>query len=301
MGRPALRKDAQAETRPGYMTTLLADEVIRSLGCHAAAREPFLMSLYFNAPHWPWEGPEDFALNNPGADYGGGSLETYARMTESLDMNIGRVLRKLDNLGLAQDTLVVFTSDNGGERFSETWPFQGTKGYLLEGGIRVPGIVRFPGRIPAGTTSRQMAITMDWMATVLDAAGVTPRRGQTLDGISLLPALSSGRDLPRSLFWRFQGHRQRAARIGNWKYYRLEDDEFLFDLSADSLERANKAPQAPETLAQLKEAWETWNSAMVTDDSIKGFCSSPHNLAGALPMGEGSNCKVGRPLPRAGD
>lgn len=301
IGRPALRKDAQAETRPGYMTTLLADEAIRSLGRHAAAREPFLMSLYFNAPHWPWEGPEDFALNNPGADYSGGSLETYARMTESLDTNIGRVLRALDTLGLAQDTLVVFTSDNGGERYSEVWPFQGMKGYLLEGGIRVPGIVRFPGRIPAGSISTQMAITMDWAPTFLDAAGISPARGQTLDGISLLPALTSARTVSRSLFWRFQGHRQRAARIGNWKYYRLEDDEFLFDLSEDTMERANKALVAPETLARLKTAWETWNSGMVTDDSIQGFCSSPHNLAGALPMGEGSNCKVGRAPPRAGN
>jgi arylsulfatase A-like enzyme len=139
------------------------------------------------------------------------------------------------------------------------------------------------------------------MPTFLDAAGAPPPRGQILDGISLLPALSSGRELPRSLFWRFQGHRQRAMRAGNWKYYRLEDDEFLFDLSQDTLERANKAAAAPETLARLKAEWEAWNSGMVTDDSIMGFCTSPHNLAGALQTGEGSNCKVGRAAPRAGD
>jgi arylsulfatase A-like enzyme len=297
IGGPALREGGEAVERPGYMTTLLADDAIRSMNRHTEKQQPFLLSLHFNAPHWPWEGPEDFALNNPGADFDGGSLGVYARMTESLDMNIGRVLRALDNLGLADDTLVVFTSDNGGERFSEVWPFQGMKGMLLEGGIRVPGIVRFPGRIPAGTTSDQMSITMDWMPTFLDAAGAQGRSDQTIDGMSLLSPMVTGRAVDRSLFWRFQGHRQRAARIRNWKYYRLEDDEFLFDLSVDTMERANRANHEPEVLERLRSAWLKWNEGTVTDDSIAGFCQSPKNLAGMLPTGEGTNCKVyGPPL-----
>ncbi|HSG33084.1 MAG TPA: sulfatase-like hydrolase/transferase, partial [Sphingomonadaceae bacterium] len=247
--------------------------------------------------------PEDQALGGDGGSSiaSGGSLETYAQMMESLDRNIGRVLRTLDNLGLSDDTMVIFTSDNGGERFSEVWPFSGMKGFLLEGGIRVPGIVRFPGRIPAGTVSNQMATTMDWMPTVLDAAGIAPRAGQVLDGMSLVSPLVNDRSVNRSLFWKFQGHNQRAARIGNYKYLKIDENEFLFDLSVDTLERADIKADQPERLDWLKEAWEEWNSGMVTDDAIAGFCNSPATLAGTMSNGEGTNCKVYAPRPVASD
>ena len=102
-----------------------------------------------------------------------------------------------------------------------------------------------------------------------------------------------------SLFWRFQGHRQRAARIRNWKYYRLEDNEFLFDLSVDTMERASRAEHEPEVMDRLKSAWLKWNEGMITDDSIAGFCQSPKNLAGMLQTSEGTNCKVYGPRPGA--
>ncbi|WP_428027401.1 sulfatase family protein [Altererythrobacter sp.] len=300
-GEYALHRGEEKSEDFGYMTTLLANETVKALARYNESEKPFLISLHFNAPHWPWEGPEDQALGGDGGSSiaSGGSLETYAQMMESLDRNIGRVLRALDDLGMADDTLVIFTSDNGGERFSEVWPFTGMKGMLLEGGIRVPGIVRFPGRIPAGVDSAQMASTMDWMPTILDAAGVKPRQDQVLDGISLLPPLASGRSINRSLFWKFQGHNQRAARVGNWKYLKLDDNEFLFDLSVDSLERADMAKSEPERFDQLKAAWEEWNKGMVTDDSIAGFCHSPGTLAGMMPDGEEYNCKVYGPRPEA--
>lgn len=303
LGSPALRRDDEETEDFGYMTTLLADEAVKSIERHGESGKPFLLSLHFNAPHWPWEGPEDQALGGDGGSSiaSGGSLETYAQMMESLDRNIGRVLRTLDNLGLSDDTMVIFTSDNGGERFSEVWPFSGMKGFLLEGGIRVPGIVRFPGRIPAGTVSNQMATTMDWMPTVLDAAGIAPRAGQVLDGMSLVSPLVNDRSVNRSLFWKFQGHNQRAARIGNYKYLKIDENEFLFDLSVDTLERADIKADQPERLDWLKEAWEEWNSGMVTDDAIAGFCNSPATLAGTMSNGEGTNCKVYAPRPVASD
>ena len=101
----------------------------------------------------------------------------------------------------------------------------------------------------------------------------------------------------RSLFWKFQGHRQQAARIGNWKYYKLEDNEFLFDLSVDTMERANKIMEASKTADHLRNAWADWNKGMVTDDSIQGFCHDPGSLAGMLSTGEGSNCKTYGPAP----
>src|SRR5690606_16562948 len=130
---PALMEGRDLIEREGYMTTLLADEAIKRVREAARDDVSFSISLHFNAPHWPWEGPEDFALGSQSIHNDGGSLEIYAEMVESMDRNIGRVLTELDNLGLADDTLVIFTSDNGGERFSEVWPFRGAKGYLLEG------------------------------------------------------------------------------------------------------------------------------------------------------------------------
>src|SRR6185295_6177557 len=113
----------------------------------------------------------------------GGSLNAYAQMMKSLDDGVGRVMQSIKAAGLDRKTLVIFTSDNGGERFSYHWPFSGEKGDLLEGGIRVPAIVRWPGAIPSNRLTSQMAISMDWTATILAATGTPAADGYPLDGI----------------------------------------------------------------------------------------------------------------------
>jgi len=159
------------------MTNLLGDRAVRPVEGYAKAKEPFLISLHFTAPHWPWEGPVDEAESKRIKSImhrDGGTQRTYTAMVQSLDVNVGRVLRALDANGLASSTIVVFTSDDGGERFSNTWPFSGMKHELLEGGLRVPTIARWPGYIAAGSVSDQAMITMDWMPTLLAAAGTLP-------------------------------------------------------------------------------------------------------------------------------
>jgi Sulfatase/Rhodopirellula transposase DDE domain len=175
------------------MTNPLGDRTVETIEGYAKARRPFLLSLHFTAPHWPWEGPDDEAESNRIRDIrdrDGGTQKTYGRMVQSLDANIGRVLQALDVHGLSPNTIVVFTSDNGGERFSKIWPFTGMKGELLEGGLRIPAIARWPGHVAAGSVSDQAMITMDWMPTILAAAGTRPDPAHPSDGENLAPALS---------------------------------------------------------------------------------------------------------------
>jgi arylsulfatase A-like enzyme len=255
---------------PGYMTDLLGDRAVKVIEGYAKSKQPFLLSLYFTAPHWPWEGPNDQAeskrINGVLKHYDGGSQKTYMAMMKSLDDNIGRVLRKLDESGLAKNTIVIFTSDNGGERYSNNWPFSGMKDELLEGGLRIPAIVRWPGKIKAGTVSQQVMISMDWMPTLLAAAGAEPDTTFPTDGENLLPTLTAKAPAHnRQLFWRFKAGQQRAVRDGDLKYLRIAGNEFLFDVVNDPRERANLKDRQKADFDRLKKNWENWNNTMLPE------------------------------------
>jgi arylsulfatase A-like enzyme len=249
----------------GYMTDLITERAVGYLRRRTRSR-PFYLSLHYTAPHWPWEGPKDKAVSDA-MKYGpigfrdGGSIRVYAEMMKSLDAGIGRVLATLRTAGLDRNTLVIFTSDNGGERFSYHWPFSGQKMDLREGGIRVPAIVRWPGVTRAGTTSDQSVITMDWPATMIAAAGATPAAGYPLDGVDMSPMLHAQTAVrERTFFWRTK--RQGAMRSGTWKYLREGKAEFLFDLKADEREQADFKDSQPSTLARLRKEFDSWESIM---------------------------------------
>ncbi len=250
----------------GYLTDLLADRAVSIIGEHARERRPFFLSLHFTAPHWPWQTPDDGGNPRPMRglpDWEAGSLPAYAAMVRNLDGNVARVLAALETGGVAEDTIVVFTSDNGGERFSDMWPFTGKKGQLLEGGLRVPLLVRWPRRIRPGV-GEQVTATMDWMPTLLAAAGAAPDPAVPPDGENLLPVLTGEAPVrSRNLFWRFKAQGQRAARIGDLKYLRIAGNEFLFDLAADVRERANLRRVRADDFARLRAAWEEWNAGMM--------------------------------------
>ena len=181
--------------QPGYLTDILGSRAVEMIETYARSGRPFLVSLHFNAPHWPWEAPGDEAEAQRLKSlfhFDGGTQLTYQRMIRQMDLQIGRVLQALDANGAAQNTIVVFTSDNGGERYSDTWPFTGRKTELLEGGLRIPAIIRWPAHIPAGVVSDQVTITMDWFATLLAAAGTAPDPRFPSDGIDLLSQLTRG-------------------------------------------------------------------------------------------------------------
>ncbi len=254
--------DGETEApQAGYLTDLISERAVRFVKRQRNA--PFLLSVHYNAPHWPWETRADEAESKRIGKIwhtDGGSVAAYQRMIHHMDEGIGKLLAALPD---PENTLVVFTSDNGGERFSDTWPLVGKKMDLLEGGIRVPYLVRWPARVEPGGVTAQHAITMDWVATFLEAAGARGHPDYPLDGVSLLNVLQRpGAVFDRDLYWRMKYRGQRAVRSGDWKYFASEDGEFLFNLAADERERANLAQREPQRLAQLRAKYQAWERSI---------------------------------------
>ncbi|MFI8359316.1 sulfatase-like hydrolase/transferase [Streptomyces sp. NPDC085612] len=264
----ATYKDLRYYTR--IITERASEYVTRDHG-----GKPWLLNLNFTTPHWPWIADGDTAesaeiVRRIKAGDGralwhqdGGSIDKYREMVEDLDRSVGEVLKALKRSGQEKDTLVVFSSDNGGERFSYNWPLSGNKASLQEGGIRVPNIVRWPARLDGGQVSRVPVFSPDWTATLLEVAGTRPHRAYPLDGVSLAGYLLRGeRPAERDLFWRVRG--ERALRRGNWKYYRGKAGrDQLFDLAGDVREQADKAAVEPARLAELRAAWESVNAGLL--------------------------------------
>ena len=255
--------------RTGYLTDLLTEEAIAFV--KRVKGKPFLLSLHYTAPHWPWETRADAETSlrlGSISHLDGGSVPIYLEMIRAMDEGIGRVVREL-----SENTCVIFTSDNGGERFADSWPLVGGKMDLLEGGIRVPYIVRWPnGR----ALLPQLAITMDWVATFLDAADVAPHPKYPLDGVSLLKKHPG-----RELFWRMKFRDQKAMRSGKWKWLSIEGNEFLFDLSSDARERANLAKRQPAMFDELRKRYAAWDAALppIPADAKVSLIGAPHELA----------------------
>ena len=259
--------EGDAEHRQdGYLTDLISRRAVDFIQ-RSAGGSPFFLSVHYTAPHWPWEARDDAAVAAEVKDnlfhLHGGNIHTYRRMIEHMDEGIGWIVAALEARGVARDTLLVFTSDNGGERFSDNWPLVGGKMDLTEGGIRVPWIAHWPSRIAPGGTSEQLCMTMDWSATMLEAAGVAPHPDYPLDGVSLLPVLdAAAHRFARPLYWRMNHRGQRALRDGRWKYLKVDEHEYLFDIPADERERANLAPRDPGRLAAMRADWLAWNATL---------------------------------------
>ncbi len=253
----------------GYLTDLLSARAVDYVKRKSATTEnkPFFLSLHYTAPHWPWETRDDAHLAEQVKDnlfhLNGGNVETYRRMIHHMDEGIGQLVEALKTNNLYDNTLIVFTSDNGGERFSDNWPLVGGKMDLTEGGIRVPWIAHWPKQIQAGTVSTQHCMTMDWSATMLDIGGGQADAAYPIDGISLRSILMNpGEAFERPLYWRMNHRDQRALRQGAWKYLKVEEHEYLFNLDNDERERANLAKIHPERLAEMRQQWLDWSQTV---------------------------------------
>jgi arylsulfatase A-like enzyme len=247
----------------GYLTEHFAKRSVEFV--KRQKNNPFFLYLAFNAVHWPFQQPNRPDTVRTRETWLTGTRTDYIAMMHSVDIAVGQVLDTLDQQGIAKDTLVIFTSDNGGERLSDMGPYFNTKGTLWEGGIHVPGLARWPASLPKGKVSNQVAITMDWTATILAAAGVKPER--QLDGINLLPMLQNKQpEQERTLCWRIDraGFRQQAIRSGKWKLVTQPTsvDVLLFDLERDPGERRNLFYEHQDKVKELRTKLVEWDKEM---------------------------------------
>ncbi len=247
--------------------------------------QPFFLFLSHNNPHIAYE-------EAPGrvAAFSSAFEPAYAAVVERLDQSVGRLLDRLDALGLRENTIVVFTSDNGGlhvpelrhARVTHNTPFRAGKGYLYEGGLRVPALVRWPGRIPAGRVDDAPFVNMDWLPTLLSLVDVPAAR--EIDGVSQAARLrGKGGGTPRPLFWHQphstnQGGRPSGAvRDGNWKLVEHYDtgEVELFDLARDRAEHDDRAEVEPARTAALKKALADWRRSVGAQENVPNPKSDP--------------------------
>ena len=247
----------------GYFTDLLTKQTTAFIS--KKHDKPFFLTVMYTAPHWPWQAPGDPPYPDSVNWTAGGSAATYAAMMKSLDDSIGELLKALDESGLSKNTIVIFTNDNGGERFSDMGGLSKSKMTLWEGGIRVPAFVRWPGKIQGGSVTEQVAVTMDWTATILKAGGAKTDPRFAPDGIDLMPTLTGKKKIvDRTLFWRtFQRTQYKAVRMGDWKYLWDGKEEYLFDLSNDQGEKINLKNSNKETLDKLKGMYSDWEKGVL--------------------------------------
>ncbi|MFL5741765.1 MAG: sulfatase-like hydrolase/transferase [Flavisolibacter sp.] len=251
----------------GYLTDIWAQKTVEII--RQSHQKPFFIALMLNAPHWPWQAPGDKPFADTSGDASswskGGSPSIYAAMVKSLDDAVGTIVQTLDEQGLSKNTVVIFTSDNGGERYSDNGIYSGNKMQLLEGGIREPAIVRWPGKIAEHSTSNQAVITMDWTATILSLAGGKADPKFPLDGMNVMPILmQQKKEISRTFYWRLarRAH-QKAIVSGYWKYLQDEKGEYLFNLAVDPSEKNDLHQQQPALFQKLKQQYANWEATVL--------------------------------------
>lgn len=254
-----------------YMTDLITQKSKEFIAEQHQNNKPFFLYVAYNAPHWPYQGPDDEACKADGSNWMKGTRGHMVKMIERMDDSVGEIISQLKELGVADNTLIIFTSDNGGDRLARNAPFSGKKGKLREGGIHVPLTMVWPGKIIAESKNQVPAITMDLSQTILETIKADFKAQS--DGLSLFGTDNLRKQ--RSLFWRNGYIHEKAARKGNWKYLREKKKgkyvEQLFDLSKDKAEKNNIRKQYPEKFDELKKAFSQWAEEMPFEQKLFGF------------------------------
>jgi arylsulfatase A-like enzyme len=265
-GRPDFFENDTPIAASGYSTDLITAKSVEFLARNKD--RPFFLDVAYNAAHWPYQDPDspsvavDHARHLQPDDSATNTRKQYVKIVERADRGVGAIMRALDSLGLAANTILIFTNDNGGEWLSRNYPLFHNKSSLWEGGIRVPAIVRWPGHIPAGTISGQVAITMDLSASILAATGTTVPAKPGLDGMNIFPILERrAPPVERTLFWRVTRERhQLAVRSGDWKLLIDDGRPFLFDVRKDLGERNNLVGIRTDVVRKLMPLIDKWQA-----------------------------------------
>ncbi|MBI3466864.1 MAG: sulfatase-like hydrolase/transferase [Planctomycetes bacterium] len=260
-----------------YATDLFRREALRFL--RQNADQPWFLYLAFNAPHGASSFPVDDAKRPDGRKRGVGvqvpdedaapyrsqgisdSLARYFGAVTHMDAAIGEVLAHLRQTGELENTLVIFFTDNGGSGNGGNAPLRGQKSTMWEGGLRVPFIAAWPGRLPVGKVNDEFLTSLEIFPTLLAVAEGSPPEGVKLDGFDLLPVLRGEKPSPRTeMFW--QRRADKAGRVGNWKWVESAAGNGLFDLSSDLAEQHDLSESKPDVLAQVKGRWNAWRAEM---------------------------------------
>lgn len=263
---PELEHDGATALRRGFVTDLLTDGAVAFIEKHA--KQPFFCYVPFNACHSPMQAPDDLFAKYRAKGFEPKTAAVYA-MVENLDMNVGRILTRLDELGLAENTVVLFASDNGPNTPRFNGGMRGGKGSLFEGGQRVPCVIRWPGTLPAGARVSHIAQHVDVFPTLLELAGVRPPSVVALDGRSLVPLLSgTAVAWPERLLFEVSGRDGRdgspiarypgTARSQTHRWVHDGKQVMLFDLRDDPGEQTDIAAQEPSIAAALSRAYDEW-------------------------------------------
>jgi arylsulfatase A-like enzyme len=256
-------QDDQLVPEEGYVTHLVTQHAIEFIETHRD--EPFCCYVAHECVHAPYQGPDDPPVRREGTvgDIRSASRKdipnAYREMMIEMDRGVGEIIDTLKRLGIAENTLVLFFSDNGGTPHGNNGPLRGFKGSLWEGGHRVPAIAWQPGTIEPGRVTDVPAISIDMMPTMLDLAGTSAPDGRNLDGISLAPVLHNDGELPdRKLFWAYRN--RFAVRDGKWKLVDESGKPQLFDLSEDLGEQHDLAAEQPARAASMQAAYRQWRA-----------------------------------------
>jgi len=264
------RYDNEVKDEKEYLTDAFARESVEFI--ESNKDQPWFLYVAFNAVHSPLEATEKYEARFP--DITNAKRKTYAGMLAALDDAVGRVMAKVRELGLEENTLVLFYSDNGGptqETTSRNDPLRGVKGQMFEGGIRVPFAMQWKGVVPAGRTYREMVMGFDYHTTALAAAGVEVSSDQPIDGVDLIPFVTGqAKGQPHEqLFWR--AGRSHAARVDNWKLVTdpRRGGTMLFNLKNDLGEQEDRARSNPTKLKELQAAYDTWSKQVMRPKWIR--------------------------------
>jgi arylsulfatase A len=246
----------------GYVTDVITDHALEFMEMNKD--HPFFIYLPHEAPHYPYQSRTDKADRLPGLKFPTqGSRpdkkQAYKEMVEIMDENIGRVMLKLKELNLNENTFVLFCSDNGATKLGNNGNLNGFKGSLWEGGHRVPAIAWYPQKIGAGGITDATVLSMDLLPALLAVAGIS--NDNTLDGKDFSSVIFEESEMEaRPVFWRF--NKQWAVRKGDWKYLKIKENEYLFNLNSDIGEQQNRKEDEPEKFKELKNLLKEWEREM---------------------------------------